>query len=65
MAVLGLCCCAGFSLVEASRGYSLVAVLRLLIVVASPVVYRLEHASFSSCRVRALGPRLNSYGAQA
>ena len=30
-------CCAGFSLVEASRGYSLVAMHRLLIEVASLV----------------------------
>ena len=37
-AVLGLYCCAGFSLVVPSRGYSLVGVCRLLIAVASPVV---------------------------
>ena len=36
--MLGLPCCTGFSLVVASRGYSLVAVHRLLIVVASRVV---------------------------
>ena len=36
--MLGLPCCTGFSLVVASRGYSLVAVHRLLIVVASLVV---------------------------
>ena len=36
LAVLGLCCCVGiFSLVEASRGYSPVAVLRLLVVATS------------------------------
>ena len=35
LAVLGLHCCMGFSLVVASRGYSLVAVCRLLTVVAS------------------------------
>ena len=34
MVVLGLCCCTGFSLVAASGGYSVVAVGRLLIVVA-------------------------------
>ena len=34
LAVLGLGCCYGFSLVVESRGFSLVAVLRLLIVVA-------------------------------
>ena len=38
MTVLGLHCYAGFSLVAASRGYSLVVVHRLLIVVASVVV---------------------------
>ena len=37
LAVLGLFCCVGFSLVAASGGYSLVAVLRLLIAVASLV----------------------------
>ena len=30
LAVLGLCCCAGLSLVVASGGYSLAAVCRLL-----------------------------------
>ena len=34
LAALGLCCCSGFSLVAASRGYSLAAVPGLLIVVA-------------------------------
>ena len=37
LAVLGLFCCVGFSLVAASGGYSPVAVLRLLIAVASLV----------------------------
>ena len=37
LAVLGLCCYAGFSLVAESRGCSLVVVLRLLIAVASLV----------------------------
>ena len=36
--MLGLCCCAGFSLVSESGGYSLGVVLGLLISVASPVV---------------------------
>ena len=36
--MLGLCCCAGFSLVSESGGYSLAVVLGLLISVASPVV---------------------------
>ena len=34
LAVLGLCCCKGFSQVVASRGYFLVAVCGLLITVA-------------------------------
>ena len=37
MAVLGLCCCAGFSLLAENGGFSLVAVHRLLIAVASLV----------------------------
>jgi len=37
MAVLGLCCFMGFSLVAASRAYSVVVVCRLLIAVASLV----------------------------
>ena len=36
--MLGLPCCLGFSLVVASRGYSLVEVCRLLTEVASPDV---------------------------
>ena len=35
LAVLGLCCCVGFSLVAVSGSYSAVAVLELLIVAAS------------------------------
>ena len=38
LAVLGLCCCVGFSLVVASWCYSLVVVCRLLIAVASLAV---------------------------
>ena len=38
LAVLGLCCCAGFSLVAASRGYSLLATQGLLVAAVSPVV---------------------------
>ena len=38
MAVLGVCCCVGISLVAASRGYSLAAVLGFLIVGVSSVV---------------------------
>ena len=37
LAVLGLCCCSHFSLVPQSRDYSVVAVYRLLIAVASLV----------------------------
>ena len=40
LAALGVCCYAGFSLVMASGGHSLVAVCRLLIAVASLVVER-------------------------
>ena len=40
LAVLGLGCCAGFSLVVASGGYSLFVVLRLLIGMASLVAER-------------------------
>ena len=31
LVVLGLCCCSGFSLAVASRGYALVAVSRLIV----------------------------------
>ena len=41
MAVLGLHCCAGFSLVEANGGNPLVAMCRLLIAVASLVEHGL------------------------
>ena len=34
LAVLALCCCMGFSVVAVSRGYSLIAMCRLLIVLA-------------------------------
>ena len=54
MAVLGLCGCAGFSLVAASSGYSLVAVHGLLV------------AGAPRCRAQALGPvTLSSGGSQA
>ena len=43
LAVLGLCCCTGFPLVATSRGYSLIAVYRCLIAVASFVAeHRLQ-----------------------
>ena len=38
LAVLGLHCCEGFSLVVASRGYSMIVVPELLIVLASLIV---------------------------
>ena len=48
MSVLGLCCCTCFSLVVTNKGYSLVALCRLFIAVASLVA---EHRfqGFSSC----------------
>ena len=49
LAVLGLHCCAYFPLVEASRGYSLVAVHGLLISVAFLVEHRLQVTEFSNC----------------
>ena len=55
----------GLSLVVASGGYSLVAILRLLTVVASLVAYcrlYLEHAGFGSCSSLALECRLSSAG---
>ena len=61
--MLGDCCCLGFSLVVASRGYSLVAVHRLLTTVASLVEERglegtrasvVEAHGFSGCGSQAL-----------
>ena len=66
--MLGLRLCVGFSLVVASRGYSL-AVLGLLVAVASPVVeHKLKSAwasaiaarGLSSCSSWAPEHRLNS-----
>ena len=37
LAVLGLCCYAGSSLVAGNRGYAVVEVRRLLVAVASPI----------------------------
>ena len=59
----GLRCSVGFSLVVASRGYSLVEVRRLLIAVASLVAQALGHAGFSGSSSWALKHRLHSYGA--
>ena len=54
--MLGLCSIAGFSLAEASGGYSIVAVLRILIAVASLIGSR--HVGFRSCS--ALGSRVQT-----
>ena len=52
LAVLGLCCCEGFSLVVESRGYSLVVVARLLTAVSSFDAEQSRGLSgFSSCGV--------------
>ena len=63
LAVLGLRCCMGFSLVAASRGYSLVTVCGLLIVVAFLVVeHTLSAHGLQCCSSGVLEPRLNSCG---
>ena len=70
LAVLGLRCHAGFSLVVESRGYSLVAMHKLLFAVAFVVEHGLECAwasvivarELSSCDSWALEHRLNSCG---
>ena len=50
LAVLGHCCCTGFSLVVESGGYSLAVVGRLLIVVAALVAeHGLGHVGLRSC----------------
>ena len=43
-AVLGLCCCSGFSLIVVRGGYSLAAVHRLLIAVSSVVEHEVQSA---------------------
>ena len=72
--VLTLLCCVGFSLVPASGGYSLVAVLRLLIEVASLVGEQglqdewasvVAACGLSSRGSQALEHRLSSCGARA
>ena len=68
LAVLGLPCCVAFSLVaaKAKRGYSLVAVHRLLIAVASLLwTQALGHTGFGSCSSWSLEHRLSSCGTQA
>ena len=51
MAVLGLCCCVGFSLVAASGVYS-VAVFELLVVMASLLEYRVYSVWTQKLRLR-------------
>ena len=70
LAVVGLHCFVGFSLVVANRGFSLPAGLRLLIAVASHCrAWALGCAGFSSCICncgsRALEHRLDSCDARA
>ena len=62
LALRGLHCCVGFSLVVASGIYSLVVVLGLLIAAASLFA---EACDFSSRGSWALGHWLNSCGSQA
>ena len=61
LAMQGLCCCAGFSLVAASRGYSLVAGRRWLLLLQS---MGSRSSVFSSCGSWALEHRFNSCGAR-
>ena len=61
LAVRGLRCCAGFSLVAASVDYSLVGVWGLLLVRSTGS----RAHGFSSCGSRALEHRLSSCGARA
>ena len=71
---LGLCCCAGFSLVAARRGYSLAEALGLLLE-AVPLFAAhgfsgtgasiVAASGLSSCCFQALESRLNSCGTQA
>ena len=74
MAVLGLCCFVGFSLVAANRDYFAAVVCRLLIAAASPVAeHRFQDTQASvlaapglSSRVfQAKEHRLNSCGTRA
>ena len=61
LAVLGLCCCVGFSLVVVSGGYSLVAEHRLQATLVSVVVA----CGLSRCGFQAVEHRLSSWSAQA
>ena len=62
--MLGLHCCAAFSLVAASGDYSLVELCRGLTLVASLVcrAWALGCVGFSSCGSQALELRLNGCG---
>ena len=61
LAVLGLLCCVGFSLVVKSGDHCLVAVGGLLIAVASLVAeLRLQARGLNSCGLRALHCRLSN-----
>ena len=59
MAVLGLCCCVGFSLVSESGGYSPVAVWGLLVVASYCRAQASEREGLSSCSTWVLEHRFN------
>ena len=74
LAVLGLCCCASFSLVALSQGYTLAVVLRPVFAVVSCVAeQRLQGAwasgvrahGLSGCSSQTLEHRFKSCGARA
>ena len=65
LAMLGLCCCVDFSLVLASRGYSLVGVCGFFTVVASCGAWALGCVDFRNSGSQALEHRFHSGGAQA
>ena len=65
LAVLCLHCCVNFSLVAESGGYSLFAICRLLIAVASLVEPGLSGTGLSSCGSQALEHRLDNCGTRA
>ena len=64
---MGLHCCAGFSLVAARRGHSLVVVCRLLLEVASLAAECgfLELTGFRGCGSQALGHSFSRCGTRA
>ena len=63
--MLGLHRCMDFSLVAASGGYSLFAMLRLLTVMTSLVGHGLWALGFQRCSSQAPEHRLNSYAEQS